>query len=114
MTCIAPSAGRKRPVFDDVAGRFGLGMPAISLFLGLVVVVLLVWVAVRLVPALATWRGRRLAYGRWRRLVHWEYWPWWIVYVPVAARVLLLGLRYRSCIDMNENWHRFPPIIQGS
>jgi hypothetical protein len=40
MTCIAPSAGRKRPVFDDVAGRFGLGMQAISLFLGLVVIVI--------------------------------------------------------------------------
>jgi pimeloyl-ACP methyl ester carboxylesterase/membrane protein DedA with SNARE-associated domain len=64
--------------------------------LGLVVVVLVVWLLVRIVPSLATSRGRRLAYGRWRRLTHWEYWPWWIVYLPVTAWVLLLGLRHRS------------------
>jgi pimeloyl-ACP methyl ester carboxylesterase/membrane protein DedA with SNARE-associated domain len=64
--------------------------------LGLAVVVVLVWVLARLVPALATWRGRRLVVGRWRRLVRWEYWPWWMVYLPVAFWVLLLGLRHRS------------------
>jgi len=64
--------------------------------LGLAVVVVFVWLSARLVPALVTWRGRRLFLGRWRRLVRWEYWPWWIVYVPVAGWVLLLGLRHRS------------------
>lgn len=29
----------------------------------------------------------------WTKLVHWEYWPWYIVYIPVFAYWLYLGLR---------------------
>jgi hypothetical protein len=33
----------------------------------------------------------------WRvRLTHWEYWPPWVTYVPVAAYALWLILKYRS------------------
>jgi membrane protein DedA with SNARE-associated domain len=31
-----------------------------------------------------------------RRMLHWEFWPQAIFYIPVAAKYLLLALRYRS------------------
>jgi len=33
--------------------------------------------------------------ARWRRLGRWEFWPSWLVYIPVVVWILLLGLRYR-------------------
>lgn len=42
----------------------------------------------RQVVPLATWRGRRLAVGRWRRLTRWEFWPTWAVYWPVVFTAL--------------------------
>jgi len=52
--------------------------------------------AVRIGLALATWRGRRLLLGRWRRLRNWEYWPLQVVYLPVALHIARLGLRHGS------------------
>jgi len=43
-----------------------------------------------------SYRRRRLLVSSWVRLTHWEYWPPWITYVPVAAYVLWLMLRHRS------------------
>lgn len=54
------------------------------------------WLASRVVTAVATWRGRRLALARWRRLTRWEFWPMWVVYPPVVLYILWLGLRYRG------------------
>lgn len=51
---------------------------------------------VRNLPPLFTWRGRRLALGRWRRLRHWEFWPMWAVYPPVIAYLVWLSIRHRS------------------
>lgn len=53
-------------------------------------------VALRLLPSLATYRGRRLLVSSWRRITRWEFWPAWVFYVPVALGVLLLALRHRS------------------
>jgi hypothetical protein len=33
--------------------------------------------------------------SRWLQLTHWEYWPPWITYIPVAAYVVWLMLRHR-------------------
>ncbi len=60
-----------------------------------VVVALAVWVIVELLIPLATYRGRRLLVGRWRRLTQWEYWPLPVMYAPVVLYVLWLGLRHR-------------------
>lgn len=47
-----------------------------------------------LVP-LGSWRGRRILAGKWRRLTHWEYWPPAVVYPlaiwPLAFRRLRGG-----------------------
>ena len=60
----------------------------------------LIWIsfllAVRLVPMLFTWRGRRLLVSRWARLTRWEFWPGWAFYTPVAFWIFWLSLRHRS------------------
>jgi hypothetical protein len=32
----------------------------------------------------------------WIKLRHWEYWPWWIIYIPVYAYWLWCGLKARA------------------
>ena len=32
----------------------------------------------------------------WIKLKHWEYWPWWLVYIPVFAYWLWCGLKARA------------------
>lgn len=54
--------------------------------------------AFRIVPPLLTHRGRRLAVGRWRRLCSWEFWPLQVFYVPIAAYVVWLAVKYRSLL----------------
>ena len=61
----------------------------------LVIAALLGWAVSKLIVSLGTWRGRRLALGRWRRLTRWEFWPMWIVYPPVVLYIAWLGLRHR-------------------
>jgi membrane protein DedA with SNARE-associated domain len=51
---------------------------------------------VRSAPALASRRGRRLAWGRWQRLRRWEFWPLPVLYAPIVAYVAWLAVKYRS------------------
>jgi len=62
----------------------------------LVGVILLILFVVKGVAPLFTHRGRRIAYGSWRRKIRWEFWPRWLFYAPVVPWVILLGLRYRK------------------
>lgn len=48
-----------------------------------------------LIP-LCTWRGRRLLLSRCLRIGRWEFWPRWAFYPPVVLYVLWLGLKHRS------------------
>ncbi|MEO8276582.1 MAG: VTT domain-containing protein, partial [Thermoanaerobaculia bacterium] len=54
-----------------------------------------VFLFVRGIVPLFTWRGRRLLLSRWRRLTLWEFWPAWLFELPVVAYWLRLGLRFR-------------------
>jgi membrane protein DedA with SNARE-associated domain len=45
---------------------------------------------------LTNWKYRRLARGRVRRIVRWEFWPLWVFYAPVVVYVLILMLRHRG------------------
>ncbi len=67
---------------------------AASLALPLAVISL--WLLVALVRSLASHRGRRLWVGRLRRWRHYEFWPTWLFYLPVACWILWLGLKHRS------------------
>jgi len=79
--------------FTDAGTSALLGASSVPALAAAAVLVLL---AVRGAPALLTHRGRRLALGRWRRLVRWEFWPLQVVYVPVVAYVLWLAVKHRS------------------
>lgn len=58
--------------------------------------IVLMWLVARILLPLATWRGRRLLLGRWRRLSRWEYWPAWTIYPPVVLLWLWKSLCHRS------------------
>ncbi len=62
----------------------------------LIVCALLTLLAVRLGIALLDRQGRLRLLARAGRLRRWEFWPAWIIQLPVVAWVLLLGLRHRS------------------
>ena len=66
------------------------------LLLRLAITALLIFVLVRLLIRLSTFRGRRLLLARWRRMTRWEFWPPWVFYPPVVLYVCYLGLRHRS------------------
>jgi len=58
--------------------------------------VVLVFVVLKFLLRLTSYRGRRLLVSRWRRIVRWEFWPPWVFYPPVLAYVLWLGLKHGS------------------
>ncbi len=58
----------------------------------------LLFVALRLAPRLATFRGRRLLLGAWRRWTRFEFWPIWLLYAPVVPWIAWLALRHRSLL----------------
>lgn len=64
--------------------------------LGFVVAFASVWAVVRLIPRLLTYRGRRLLVGVWGRVMHWEFWPVWLLYIPVVVWIFWLGIRNGS------------------
>lgn len=67
-----------------------------SLLLRAAIIAITVFIVVKLTLQLATYRGRRLLVGRWRRLLHWEFWPPWIFYPPVVIYIIYLGIKFRS------------------
>jgi len=42
------------------------------------------------------WKTRRRLWGKWQRLVRWEFWPIWAVYPPIALWGVVLAVRYRE------------------
>lgn len=52
---------------------------------------ILLFVVLRIVIPLFSWRGRRLLLSRYRRLTRWEYWPLWACSGPVFFYVLYIG-----------------------
>lgn len=62
----------------------------------LLFLILFIWLILKLIVPLFTYRGRRLLYSSYLRLRHWEFWPLHIFYIPVVLYILYLGLRHRS------------------
>jgi len=58
--------------------------------------ILALFILLRLVINLSTWRKRRLFVGRIKRIRHWEYWPLKVFYFPVLLYIVSLAFRYRS------------------
>ncbi len=63
---------------------------ALWMVLGMIALLI---VATRVIVPMFTFRGRRLLLARYRKLRHWEFWPFYIVYLPVIAYICILGLR---------------------
>jgi hypothetical protein len=51
---------------------------------------------VRMTTLVATWRGRRLLLGWWRRTTRWEFWPAWLIYPPVVVYIIYLGFKHNN------------------
>jgi len=58
--------------------------------------ILLIWLLLKLIVPLFSYRGRRLLISSFRRKIRWEFWPRWAFYPPIFLYVLYLGLRYRK------------------
>lgn len=52
----------------------------------------LLFFVTRVIPQLFTRRGRKLLVGRWRRLTHWEFWPYYIINIVTFIYVLYTGV----------------------
>ncbi|MBY0399676.1 alpha/beta fold hydrolase, partial [Myxococcota bacterium] len=65
--------------------------PTAARAVGIVIVATLA-IGARLAPRAASWRGRRLLRARWQRLVRWEFWPIWAIYLPLVPAFAALAL----------------------
>ena len=85
---LAALAGREAYALMDTLHQYAL--PG---FIGLMLT--MVGVQKLLVPMFSH-RGRRLLYGSWRRKVEWEFWPSWLLYLPIGFYALWLAIRYQG------------------
>ena len=79
----------------EAVERFGGRLPGGLLGAALALALVIFTVRSVVVP-LFTWRGRRLWRGRLLRIRHWEFWPMWAFYPPLALYILWQGLRRGS------------------
>ncbi len=79
----------------EAVERFGGRLPGGLLGAVLALAVVIFTVRSVVVP-LFTWRGRRVWRGRLLRIRHWEFWPMWAFYPPLALYILWQGLRRGS------------------
>jgi pimeloyl-ACP methyl ester carboxylesterase/membrane protein DedA with SNARE-associated domain len=80
-----------------------LGANAVNMMLGnqnfwitILLSAVTIYVLVRFLVSLATFRGRRLLIGRLKRVRHWEFWKMWMFYPPVVVYVIWLTMKRRS------------------
>lgn len=64
----------------------------------LVVAILCLWILLRAILPLFSWRGRRLMRSRWLRTWRWEFWPVWVVYPPVVLCLIWQAIRLRGAL----------------
>lgn len=67
-----------------------------SVLLVFILFVVLIFLIRNVFQPLCTWKGRRLLYSSWLRLIHWEFWPPFVFYIPVGFYFVFLIVRYRS------------------
>ena len=51
---------------------------------------------IRFLLKLTTWKGRRLALGKWKRIRHWEFWKLKVFYPPILAYIAWLMWKHKS------------------
>ncbi len=90
------------PLLVGLAMLLGKGLVESALFAGQGVLLkafiaaVLIYLTVKTLVRLSTWRGRRLLVSSWRRMTNWEFWSTYVFYPPVVVYVAWLMLKYRS------------------
>ncbi|MEK7833072.1 MAG: alpha/beta fold hydrolase, partial [Acidobacteriota bacterium] len=90
------------PLLVGLAMLLGKGLVESALFAGQGVLLkafaaaVLIYLIVKTLVRLSTWRGRRLLVSSWRRMANWEFWPPYVFYPPVVVYVAWLMLKHRS------------------
>ena len=90
------------PLLVGLAMLLGKGLVESALFAGqgvllkAFVAAVLIYLVVKTLVRISTWRGRRLLVSSWRRITNWEFWPAYVFYPPVVIYVAWLMLKYRS------------------
>jgi len=79
----------------EAVERFDGRLPG-GLLTAVLALALVIFTVRSVVVPLFTWRGRRLWRGRLLRVRHWEFWPMWAFYPPLALYILWQGLRRGS------------------
>lgn len=62
----------------------------------LLISILISVVLIRLLTRLASAEHRRAIATRIAKMRHWEFWPAWLAYTPLAVWIVLLSIRYRG------------------
>lgn len=79
---------------EQLIGYFAIYQDyALSVLIGVLFLLMIVFKVV--IPSF-TYTGRRLIYGRWKRIRNWEFWPSYLLYLPVVVHVLYISLRYKK------------------
>jgi membrane protein DedA with SNARE-associated domain/pimeloyl-ACP methyl ester carboxylesterase len=60
------------------------------------VFIIALYLLVRLILQLSTWRGRRMFVGKIGRLRHWEFWSMHIFYPPILVYIAYLAIKFRG------------------
>ncbi len=89
------------PILVSATAWLGTGMAGEPMFtgnfwFGLIAVVGTAFIVLNLVLRLATWRGRRMLAGTYKRWTEWEFWPLSVFYLPVLIYILRLAVEFRS------------------
>jgi len=66
---------------------------------GFIATLLCIAFVIKIVVPLFNYKGRRLLLSRYRKLMHWEYWSPFILYLPVTLYIIYLGIKYR-CLTL--------------
>ncbi|MDX1672223.1 MAG: alpha/beta fold hydrolase, partial [Balneolaceae bacterium] len=63
-------------------------------FLVVIIAIFVLYLSFKFVFPLVTWKGRRMVLSRWRRLTRWEFWPPYVIYIPVCLYIIVLWWRH--------------------
>jgi len=70
--------------------------PSFTQLPGLIFIALLLYIIIRVLYSLSTWKRRRRLLSFLLRCIRWELWPPYLFYPPVVLYYLGLSIRYRS------------------
>ena len=55
-----------------------------------------IFISLKVILPLTTYRGRRLLSAKLKRTIKWEFWPSYVIYFPVFIYTFILAIKYRS------------------